>query len=184
VIWTDLTPFIPPSVSGGKQIYQCLVVHGFHDFFCCPITVFLFLGISPLEPMASSTTQVFKWKIVALSIRCVMFLIQWIFVDNLLNIVLVLFPDFLTFTYSYRFYFSWYFSAWATGEPHHLKLQVSDVALYIWSVMFVVQSFCIVENLLNVVLVLFPDIFKTFTYISCGTNEIGWGGGLYSTGSG
>jgi hypothetical protein len=66
-------------------------------------------------------------------------------------IIIILFPY-------HRFSFPWYFSSWASGKPHHSGFKSHIVALSLWCVMFLVRRFC-VENLLNAVLVLFPDIF-------------------------
>jgi hypothetical protein len=53
---------------------------------------------------------------------------------------------------------AWYFSSWASGEPHHSGFKSQLVALLLWCVMFLVWQF-FVGNPLSVVLVLFPDIF-------------------------
>jgi hypothetical protein len=55
----------------------------------------------------------------------------------------------------------WYFSSWASGEPHHSGFKSQLVALSLWCVMFLVWQF-FVGNVFNVVLVLFPDIFVNF----------------------
>jgi hypothetical protein len=54
------------------------------------------------------------------------------------------------------FYLPWYFSPWASGEPHHSGFKSQLVALSLWCVMFLVWQF-FVGNLLSVVLVLFLD---------------------------
>jgi hypothetical protein len=68
------------------------------------------------------------------------------------------------------FFLPWYFSSWASGEPHHLGFKSQLVALSLWWVMFLVWQF-FVGNLLSVVLVLFPDIFVNFAYNSCGPSD-------------
>jgi hypothetical protein len=60
----------------------------------------------------------------------------------------------IMFSY-YRSSFPWYFFSWANGEPQHSGFKSQIVALSLWSAMFLVRLFY-VENLLNVVLVLFP----------------------------
>jgi hypothetical protein len=62
---------------------------------------------------------------------------------------------------SHVFFLPWYFSSWASGEPHHSGLKSQLIALSLWCVMFLVWQF-FVRNLLSVVLVLFPDIFVNF----------------------
>jgi hypothetical protein len=52
----------------------------------------------------------------------------------------------------------WYFSSWASGEPHDSGFKSQLVALSLWCVMFLLWKF-FVGNLLRVILVLFPDIF-------------------------
>jgi hypothetical protein len=59
------------------------------------------------------------------------------------------------------FFRPWYFSSWASGEPHHSGFMSQLVALSLWCVMFLVWQF-FVKNLLSVVRVLFPDIFVNF----------------------
>jgi hypothetical protein len=77
--------------------------------------------------------------------------------------------------FSYRkFSFLWYFPSWENGETHHSGFKSQLVALSLWCVMFLVRRFFL-HNLLNVVLVLFPDIFKTFTYSSRGPVITGTG---------
>jgi hypothetical protein len=59
------------------------------------------------------------------------------------------------------FFLPWYFSPWASGEPHHSGFKSQLVALSLWCVMFLVWQF-FVRNLLIVVPVLFTDIFVNF----------------------
>jgi hypothetical protein len=58
--------------------------------------------------------------------------------------------------------FPWYLSSWANGEPHPSGFKSQSVALPLWCVMFLVRLFFFffVENLLNVVLVLFQIFVK------------------------
>jgi hypothetical protein len=64
----------------------------------------------------------------------------------------------MMFSY-HRFSFPWHFSSWASGESPPLRLQVSACSTFL--MMCDVPSMVVffVEDLLNVVLVLFPDIF-------------------------
>jgi hypothetical protein len=68
------------------------------------------------------------------------------------------------------FFLPWYFSSWASSEPHHSGFKSKLVALSSWCVMLLVWQF-FVGNLLSVVLVLFPDTFVKFTYSSGGPND-------------
>jgi len=71
------------------------------------------------------------------------------------HITIVLFSSY------HRFFFPWYFSSWASGEPHLSGFKSQLVALSLWCVMFLVRLFS-VDILLNAVLVFFPDSFLNF----------------------
>jgi hypothetical protein len=64
----------------------------------------------------------------------------------------------LLFSYN-MFSFRWHVSSLANDEPHHSGFKSQTAAPSLWCAMFLVWRF-FVENLLNVVLVLFTDIFK------------------------
>jgi hypothetical protein len=85
--------------------------------------------------------------------------VVWILSPDYLQIAL-LFLLLLSSLFSYhRFYFLWYFSSGANGEPQHSDFKSQIVALSLWCVMFPARWF-FVENLLNVALILFPDFFN------------------------
>jgi hypothetical protein len=46
----------------------------------------------------------------------------------------------------HRFYFPWYFSSWASGEPHHSGFKSQIVTLSLWCVMFQVLRFLCRES--------------------------------------
>jgi hypothetical protein len=75
----------------------------------------------------------------------------------------------LLFSY-HRFSFPWHFSSSASGEPQHsgFKSQIVALSLFMCDVSTAVFF---VENLLNVVLILFPDVFLTITYNSRSPND-------------
>jgi hypothetical protein len=65
----------------------------------------------------------------------------------------------LLFSY-HRFSFPWYFSSWASGEPY-LSGFVSDCSTFL-TICDVPSTVVFLENLLSVVLVLFPDFLNFY----------------------
>jgi hypothetical protein len=112
---------------------------------CCSlITRFLFPGTSPLEPMVNPTTQASSFTFA-----------EFLYLDFYIYYYCYYYYYYYYYFLSQVLFLSWYFSPWASGEPHHSGFKSQLVALSLWCVMFLVlQIIIIIIIIINIILIL------------------------------